>query len=49
MIPGEIITKPGEIEINAGAAAFTLEVANSGDRPDPGRLALSLLRNQSRP
>ena len=33
MIPGEIITKPGEIEINTGAHAFTLEVANGGDRP----------------
>jgi urease subunit beta len=33
MIPGEIITKPGEIEINAGAAVFTIEVANGGDRP----------------
>ena len=33
MIPGEIITKAGEIEINAGAAAFTIEVANGGDRP----------------
>ena len=33
MIPGEIITKAGEIEINAGAAAFTIEVGNGGDRP----------------
>ena len=33
MIPGEIITKPGEIELNAGAPQVTLEVANSGDRP----------------
>jgi urease subunit beta len=33
MIPGEIITQAGEIEINAGAAAFTIEVANGGDRP----------------
>ena len=33
MIPGEIITNAGEIEINAGAAAFTIEVANGGDRP----------------
>lgn len=33
MIPGEIITKPGEIELNAGAEQITIEVANTGDRP----------------
>jgi urease subunit beta len=33
MIPGELITEPGEIEINAGRAAFTLVVGNTGDRP----------------
>lgn len=33
MIPGEIITADGEIEINAGLAAITLTVANTGDRP----------------
>lgn len=33
MIPGEVITKPGEIELNAGAPQLTLEVANTGDRP----------------
>ena len=33
MIPGEIITAPGEIEINAGRPAITLTVANTGDRP----------------
>jgi urease subunit beta len=33
MIPGEIITKAGEIELNAGALQVTLEVANTGDRP----------------
>ncbi|MHB1104036.1 MAG: urease subunit beta [Devosia sp.] len=33
MIPGEIITKPGDIELNAGAAQIVLEVANTGDRP----------------
>ena len=33
MIPGEIITKAGDIELNAGAAQITLEVANTGDRP----------------
>jgi urease subunit beta len=33
MIPGEIITQPGWIELNAGAAAVEMEVANTGDRP----------------
>lgn len=33
MIPGEIITLPGDIELNAGAPQLSLEVANSGDRP----------------
>jgi urease subunit beta len=33
MIPGEIIPKAGDIELNAGAAQITLEVANTGDRP----------------
>ena len=33
MIPGEILTAPGEIELNAGRAAIEVEVANAGDRP----------------
>ena len=33
MIPGEIFPKAGDIELNSGAAAITLVVANSGDRP----------------
>jgi urease beta subunit len=33
MIPGEIITQPGDIELNAGRTAITLAVANTGDRP----------------
>jgi len=33
MIPGEVIPKPGAIEINVGAAQIVLEVANTGDRP----------------
>ena len=33
MIPGEVITQPGDIELNAGAPQITLEVANTGDRP----------------
>jgi urease subunit beta len=33
MIPGEVIPKDGDIELNQGAARVTLEVANTGDRP----------------
>eukprot|EP01037_Dinobryon_pediforme_P039066 gene39066-47431_t len=33
MIPGEIITVDGDIELNAGLETVTLEVSNSGDRP----------------
>ena len=33
MIPGEVITLKGDIEINVGAPRVTLEVANTGDRP----------------
>ncbi len=33
MIPGEIIPKSGDIELNKGAPQITIEVANSGDRP----------------
>jgi urease subunit beta len=33
MIPGEILTAAGDIELNAGSAAITLSVANTGDRP----------------
>ncbi len=33
MIPGEIMTAEGEIELNAGQRTTTLTVANTGDRP----------------
>jgi urease subunit beta len=33
MIPGEIFTAAGEIELNAGRDTVTLVVANTGDRP----------------
>ena len=33
MIPGEILTKDGDITLNAGRETLTLSVANSGDRP----------------
>ncbi len=33
MIPGEIITLDGEIELNEGQPTVTIKVANTGDRP----------------
>lgn len=33
MIPGEVFTKDGEIELNADRAGISLEVSNKGDRP----------------
>jgi urease subunit beta len=33
MIPGEIFTQDGDIELNVGRKTMTLKVANSGDRP----------------
>lgn len=33
MIPGELFAAPGEITLNEGRAAVTLQVANTGDRP----------------
>ncbi len=33
MIPGEVITEDGEIEINAGRQTRSVTVANTGDRP----------------
>src|SRR6202022_3000584 len=33
MIPGELFTASGEIELNAGRPTVTLTVANTGDRP----------------
>ncbi len=33
MIPGEMETQPGEIELNAGRKSISVKVANSGDRP----------------
>ena len=33
MIPGEVITAAGDIELNKGAATVSLKVANTGDRP----------------
>ncbi|HTY51275.1 MAG TPA: urease subunit beta [Steroidobacteraceae bacterium] len=33
MIPGEIITAPGDIVLNEGRESIVLGVANTGDRP----------------
>lgn len=33
MIPGEIIVKPGDIQLNEGLATVTVTVINHGDRP----------------
>ncbi|HEY5799107.1 MAG TPA: urease subunit beta [Burkholderiaceae bacterium] len=33
MIPGELRVLQGEIELNAGRATATVQVANGGDRP----------------
>jgi len=33
MIPGEIITQPGEIELNTGRDPLNILVKNQGDRP----------------
>ena len=33
MIPGELMTAPGELELNVGKAKITVTVANTGDRP----------------
>ena len=33
MIPGEILTEDGDIELNAGLPRTKLTVANTGDRP----------------
>jgi urease subunit beta len=33
MVPGEIITPAGEIELNVGRPTIKLQVSNAGDRP----------------
>ncbi len=33
VIPGEVLTEPGEIIMNSGRETITLTVANTGDRP----------------
>lgn len=33
MIPGEVLTVAGDIEVNAGRPTIDMRVANTGDRP----------------
>jgi urease subunit beta len=33
MVPGEVVTGDGELELNAGRETVTLRVMNTGDRP----------------
>jgi len=33
MIPGELFVQDGDLELNAGRATLSVEVANTGDRP----------------
>jgi urease subunit beta len=33
LIPGELMSEPGSLELNAGRPVITLTVANTGDRP----------------
>jgi urease subunit beta len=33
MIPGEVVTAPGEITLNEGREAVEITVSNTGDRP----------------
>jgi urease subunit beta len=33
MIPGEYVVQDGELELNAGRATISVQVANTGDRP----------------
>jgi len=33
MIPGEVLTAEGELELNVGRPTFRLKIANTGDRP----------------
>lgn len=33
LIPGELISEPGELELNSGRPVTTVLVANTGDRP----------------
>ncbi len=48
MIPGEMFIADGEIELNAGRKTVNACLSANTRRPaDPGRLALSFLRDQS--
>ena len=45
-IPGEVMAEPGEIAMNVGRETVTLDVVQFRRPADPGRLALSFLRDQ---
>ena len=48
MIPGEMRVAAGDIELNKGRKPCRFRSTNTGRPADPGRLALSLLRDQRR-
>ena len=33
LVPGEVVTQPGDLTLNDGRATVTIDVANTGDRP----------------
>ena len=47
VVPGEVVTPQGEIVFNDRRRTRDSKVANTGDRPDPGRQPLPFLRDQS--
>ncbi len=49
MIPGEVITPDGDIELNSGAPAITLKVANTGDRPIQVWAAIIIFMKPTKP
>ena len=49
MIPGEIMTAAGDLVLNEGREAVTLDGRQYRRPPDPGRLPLPLLRDQRGP
>ncbi len=50
LVPGEVLTVAGDIVLNEGAEAVTLEVANTGDRPvQVGRITISRRRTRGWP
>jgi urease subunit beta len=33
LVPGEVLTREGDVELNEGRRTLTLSIANTGDRP----------------